>query len=379
MRLRVLTLNVWGLPWPVGRDVSERVRAIGDALPRLELDVAALQEVWDAGARGALVEAGRRAGLAHAWHNPSARTGGGLLVLSRLPILGRRFEGFELAGLPEMIHHGDFYGGKGFALLTLGTPAGEVALVDTHLQAGYRPRPLDEYVGHRTAQAVELASALRSEMRPLILAGDFNFEEDFEEYSVLTGLGGLEDAASRLGRRQDTRRPENPYTTGEVSRGARIDFLFFRGGRERSLAPVQIERVLDEDFEIGGRAASYSDHAGLRAEFEVTPGGTGLPPVDPTALATARRVLGAGRAATRERRRELRWTGAAALAAAPIGMVAGQRSPISRRRFLGACAAGAGALAGGFGLVCLGLSEKFRVDELRGYDAALRRLDAMAL
>ena len=109
---------------PLGTDVLPRMRAIGAALPALELHVAAFQEIWDAQARAELIAAGHRAGLMHSWHRPRAAAGSGLLVLSRYPIQASRFEAFELGGLPEAIHHSDYWGGKGFVELTIDSDVG---------------------------------------------------------------------------------------------------------------------------------------------------------------------------------------------------------------------------------------------------------------
>ena len=105
MQLRVASLNVWALPWPVGRDVAARMEAIGSRFEALGADVVALQEVWTEAARESLVDAGRRAGLSEIWHSESARAGGGLLVLTRLPIAGVHFErrlGDQAEGVPKL-------------------------------------------------------------------------------------------------------------------------------------------------------------------------------------------------------------------------------------------------------------------------------------
>ncbi len=68
MQLRLLTLNVWALPWPVSRDTSTRLRAISRKLPEIEADVVAFQEVWTRGAAAALLEGGRGAGYSNTWH-----------------------------------------------------------------------------------------------------------------------------------------------------------------------------------------------------------------------------------------------------------------------------------------------------------------------
>jgi hypothetical protein len=90
MRIRVATLNVWGLPEPLAPSVPARMQAIGRQMASLDLDAIAFQEVWTEDARSELVAAGRAAGLPLAWHHP-AGFGGGLLVLTRLPIRSARF------------------------------------------------------------------------------------------------------------------------------------------------------------------------------------------------------------------------------------------------------------------------------------------------
>ena len=374
MSLRILSLNVWGLPWPVGQEVALRIAAIGDALPLLAPDAAAFQEAWTADTRVALARAGRRAGLGHAFPDPSGPGRGGLLLLSRHPLREARFTAYALNGFPERIDHADYWGGKGFIACEIETGDSAIALAATHLHARYAERPLDPYVGHRTAQVVQLAAALRAVPLPLVAVGDFNFEESFEEHAVLAGLTGLEDVALALDRREDTVRWPGSQRHEPGRAGARIDYLFFRSGREASLRPLAIERVLDRAALIDGRAQNLSDHAGLLAEFELAPGGVALPPVDPGAAALARRLLLEGREATVGRRSALRWSGAAgfaaALAAAPV-----LRSRLSRRRFLGASVAAVAGLAGGGSLF---LSEEVRPAELDAFDATLRELDALA-
>ena len=81
MRLRVATLNVWALPFGMARHSAARMQAIGSALPGLDVDVVAFQEVWTEEARRSLVEAGARAGLTEHWSNRGELAGGGLLAL----------------------------------------------------------------------------------------------------------------------------------------------------------------------------------------------------------------------------------------------------------------------------------------------------------
>ena len=99
--MRVLTLNIWGLAWPLSRDLDLRVEAIGKSLPGLRLDAAAFQEVWSDGSRMKLIELGAAAGLRHAWFPPEGA--GGLLVLSRHEPTDARFSPMNPLGEPLLI------------------------------------------------------------------------------------------------------------------------------------------------------------------------------------------------------------------------------------------------------------------------------------
>jgi endonuclease/exonuclease/phosphatase family metal-dependent hydrolase len=213
-RMRIATLNAWGLPKLFADDVSARIREIGRRLPRLELDAIAFQEVWTDRAQERLVGAGAAAGLVHAWHGASGLRGSGLLALSRFPIEGVRFEPYDLRGVPSL---GDFYGGKGFAELRLATPSGPLTLVDTHLLARYTNDVPHEYRAQRVGQIVELASGLAEVRTPLLVAGDFNLDSRHEEYAVLLGLTGTRDSAAEVDAHVPTVFRGNPYRAGSRS------------------------------------------------------------------------------------------------------------------------------------------------------------------
>jgi endonuclease/exonuclease/phosphatase family metal-dependent hydrolase len=371
VKLRILTLNVWGLPWPVGTDVAARVAAIGDALPSLAPDVAAFQEAWTADTRIALAQAGRRAGLAHAFPDPSGPRRGGLLLLSRHPLRDARFVPYTLNGFPERIDHADYWGGKGYIAAEVASASQAFSLVATHMHARYTAREQDPYVGHRMAQVVELSAALRALPGPLVAVGDFNFEEGFEEHAVLTGLTGLEDIAGALDRREDTVRWAGSVVRPIGRGGARVDYVFCRSGRGASLRPLAIERVFDRILGIEGRTTNYSDHAGLLVDLDLERGSSLAPALDPEAPALARRLLLEGRSAAATRRSALRWTGAGGLAVAALALRPALPARLSRRQLLGGGIAALAAVAGGG---CLLLSEEVRPVELDAFDAVLRRL-----
>ena len=369
MRLRILTLNAWALPSPLSHEPDSRMEAIGGRLAAFDADAVVFQEVWSPSARRRLVAAGRATGYTEIWSRSGSIGASGMLVLSRLPIRESRFIRFALCGFPQDITRGDYYGGKGIAILTLDTPAGPVALLSTHLIPHYGDYgPEDTYMGHRIAEVVELAGALEQIEIPAIVVGDFNFTEREPEYKVLKGLSGLTDVAAVLGRREETIIPGSPYRTNERPPGVRIDYVFTRDGVERTAVPHTISRVLDETIEINGNPAGYSDHAGLLAEINLDNARPFRPPLDAEAVARAAGYLREGRAKAEVRRSNHLSVATGGGAVAMVAIGSASMTPISRRRLLRAALIGLPAVAlassAGFGVV----ANRVGADEIVGYD-----------
>lgn len=379
MRLRIATLNAWGLPAPLSQLPQQRMAALADRLCALDIDVVALQELWTRPARRIVREACARAGFVHTWSTHADVGGSGLFVLSRLPLGASRFESFAVRGYAERIDHGDFYGGKGFAHVEILHPDGRLHLVTTHLHARYQRDVEHAYVPQRIAQIVQLADALRAIDAPTLLVGDLNFVESSVEHRVLTGLTGLRDVAIELDQRQPTALRSNPFRGGG-SRDRRIDYVFARDGRHAHALPNRLERVLDDVFLLEGTRASVSDHAGLLAEVDVTPGaGRDAARPSPEAVALAGEWLARGRADAARRRADARSLAGVGLACAGAAALGQGRLPVlSRRRFL------RGALQASALLAvppCVGLSllsEVVAPDQIRAFEQLSERLAASA-
>lgn len=380
MNLRVLTLNVWGLPLGISRHSEARMQAIAQRLETLDADVVALQEVWTGGARSLLGRAGRALGYNTVWHRDRTFGGSGLMVLSRLPEISAEFTSYRLTGLPQRPQHADYYGGKGFVELVLKTPHGPLSLINTHLHAGYEPpgQP-DEYVGIRAAQAIQLANSVRNIHNPVIAAGDFNSEEHEPAYRILLGLSGLEDAAATLGQRQSTITLENPYRSPSAPE-ARIDLILTRRGTNRSLRAVRIQRVLDEELAIDGGPGSYSDHAGVMVDLELerTDAPVTLPgPVLDSDLSLAREQLERGLAISHQRHKQENAYAGAGLGLALLGGATAWGAHRSRRQMvfrLMTALAGIGLL-GASGAYCG--SRWVSDDEAAGYREIAALLDRL--
>jgi len=387
MRVRVLTLNTWDLPFGLARRAPARLAAIGEAIAELDADVVAFQEVWTASGRARLLGAGARAGYRHTWHRPRALGGSGLLILSRSPILDAKFLPYRPSGLPQRIQHADYYGGKGLVLLTLDpgeAGTGHFVLAATHLHANYvAPSAHDEYLGTRTAQIVQLAHALLPVELPLIAAGDWNTQEGDDEYGVLIGLSRAQDTAAALDARQDTMVEGHPYH-GASSRGQRIDMILTRDGRSRRARPVSIRRVLDEPLRLGSDEGRYSDHAGLLAEIEIEPQGspdanTAAPLHAPQAAAVeiAEELLGRGLAEATTRRKRHRRIATAGLGLGALGLATRFGSSGEQSEALGGLLLAVSCTALALGLGSGWLAERFAPEELAGFQEARAGLQTL--
>jgi len=287
--LRVLTLNIWGIPYSA--DYTQRTQALAATLAHSDYDVVCLQEVWNHADVERLTRAARQCGLVHAQHFPSGVIGSGLLTLSRYPIIDTDFYRYRLGGTVETIWHGDYIAGKGVGLTRIQTPAGVVDVYNTHAIAQYHPDAMDTYRAHRAAQLYEATRYIGAETttNPLIFCGDFNVRPDHLGYMVVRTLLGLDDvwAALRPDQPGQTSSYDNPYN--HIRHAERIDYIFTRGGQGCTLHPRQVEVTLRR---IPGTHTPYSDHYGVLAHFDVRPAAV-APILPASAIETTLQILAA--------------------------------------------------------------------------------------
>lgn len=245
MELDLLTVNLWGLPWPVARERRGRKRRLSEHLEQRTYDLVGIQELW------------------RPWHRafetrdlvlPRSRRDSGLALAARLPVRDVRIEHFR--------HHRgiDRLKRKGVLLSVVETPAGaRMSVCVVHLQAGPR------FGAVRSKQLDELLAALESEARATILMGDFNFyrgnETDRASAHRLRDAGFV-DAAPALSQLDDTYCSANPYVR---RRGIanRFDRVYLRDARDLRLRPTKIEVLRHEP-------RPFSDHHPLRVRVRMS-------------------------------------------------------------------------------------------------------------
>lgn len=285
-RLRVVTLNLWGVQPPLDRRLALAERQLRALAP----DAIGLQEVQplpgDPG-RTTADELGARLGLhviqevALRWQDDELRPGmpaghEGLAILSRYPALETR-----AIPLPDPRPN------EARILLSarLATPAGPIWFHTTHLH--YR---LDDGIA-RERQVVAIDEAVRAcgrdaDSPPQILCGDFNCTADSDEMRFLRGLHTLaarrthwQDAWLRLkpephpgdGPAQGvTWSAENEQTRPlrSLDLDRRIDYVLVTTRKRDGRGTVwHCEVVLTERDEAGVCA---SDHYGVLADVQIS-------------------------------------------------------------------------------------------------------------
>ncbi|CAG8541948.1 3534_t:CDS:2 [Ambispora gerdemannii] len=254
------------------------MEAIADALAQSDYEIVCLQEVW-VYSNFELIRHRTKRRLPYAKFYHSGIVGGGLVILSRYPILEVTHHPYRLNGLPIKVTHGDWYSGKGVASALIDHPvAGVIEVFNTHTHAGYGSQKNDIYLAHRVSQAWEIANLLKnsaSRGRNVIAMGDFNSEPDSILHKLIVQHGQVADA-------WQAQHPSTPasatsgssmntwsknYSSKESALnsdlGKRIDYVFYR---KTSRFWCTGSRVVFTDL-IPELKCSYSDHFGVEATF----------------------------------------------------------------------------------------------------------------
>ncbi|KAK7497288.1 hypothetical protein BaRGS_00011582, partial [Batillaria attramentaria] len=279
-KLKILTLNCWGVPVPVVCKLRpQRMAAIAEELSKGEHHIVVLEEIWLKSDFQLISET-----VCNVYPNShyfySGAIGSGVCVFSKLPITETFFHIYHLNGHAYKIQHGDWFGGKGVGLCRLEFHGFKINLYVTHIHAEYN-RIDDEYLPHRVAQAFEMSQFIRhtSHNCDLILAaGDFNLEDRDVGYMLLTTNTPLSDAWEMKKNEPDINPrgstcecPFNPFhdksCAAQYPDGKRIDYIMFRS---KPGIRVVIDSCTTTMGKIPGLPFSYSDHEAVAAELSIS-------------------------------------------------------------------------------------------------------------
>ncbi|XP_073994790.1 neutral sphingomyelinase [Rhodnius prolixus] len=278
LQLSVLSMNVWGLPEVFAKEKKKRLSAIANYLNEGNYDVVCLQELWCIG-DFKLIKSICNLTLPYAQYFHSGVFGSGLAIYSKWPILKIYYNQWSLNGYVHMLHHGDWYGGKGVALAQIAVNEIIVNVYNVHLIAKYGDD--DCYLVHRTVQAFDTAMFvdLTSPSADLtIFCGDLNSTPNDLTFKLIKAIGQLEDTF--YAKNTNDKEPFGTYGCpsntfsgthsfgNDESLGIRIDYILYRTDSNYKAEAVSYN--LPTNFSpIPGEIFSYSDHEAVEAVIVV--------------------------------------------------------------------------------------------------------------
>jgi len=251
-KLRILTLNCWGLPdfltkvvykryknpliskgrkWPNRR---ARFAAIAQKLDAY--DIICLQEVWIEQDQEYLKKACAEKGLVYSHVFSSGMLGSsGLQVISRYPIKEVYFHRYRVNGNVLRVDHGDYHAGKGFGFCRISvSESQDICIINTHTIAQYQME--DQYHPDRITQMWEIIRFLQLAAKPnqpLVLMGDMNCRPDSVEYQLLTNIAHIHDSFGECLKKtkskddKGTTLMESSLIATIKSKSPRIDHIFY--------------------------------------------------------------------------------------------------------------------------------------------------------
>ena len=264
-QLTVITMNCLGLPVPIP-GLRRRLQALGRALAESDADLVCLQEVGRWRYLPLLRHDTARWPHAAAVDYPFAPKGG-LVTLSRLPVVVPEYHAFRERGRMVSAHTAERFQGKGVLQTIVDVGEQRAVILNTHLAANYNAQwsYTNPYAKVERAQLEEIA--LLVERIPseaiLVVAGDFNVPRGSWLYQELLEATGLHDPLGES--TEPTYRP----LPGMPARAAQaLDHVLVRVPTQ---IPVEVraELCFREPVPLTYGATGYlSDHVGVRMDIK---------------------------------------------------------------------------------------------------------------
>lgn len=274
--LSLYTQNIYALPF--GKNLKCRVKKFMDFVdntPKDEFlpDVVTVNEAFTRYAKRQMGASAHHPYFEVPKYQGARLLGSGLATLSANPILESEFIPFIEA------ENTDTWVCKGAMRTVLQDPElGEVALYATHTQSSYKINNLQQYADIRRSQIEQILAKVREkdQNRIVILAGDFNIQEDEFSYELITRFEGFTDVMREMhpDHPLHTWRKANPYVA-DKNQDQRLDYVFVKPSQgwqwDKNASTGQIVRpCLEGDGELCLESENLSDHDGVYTDLKFT-------------------------------------------------------------------------------------------------------------
>jgi endonuclease/exonuclease/phosphatase family metal-dependent hydrolase len=236
MKLRLASINFWGLPWPLSVQKKARIAKLISFIRKNSFDIICMQEIWrtwDLDLLKSRLKEYYFFDYAKRKRNPS-----GLAIISRFPIIEEYF-------IPFWNLHYEFALKKGMLIAKVIAGKNIMRIINTHLISTFRP--LRSKIWAR--QLTSVYSALNN--IPTLVFGDFNFNyNDFPlpELRLLTSKAW------------PTRNTSNPYSKRSLNRFSKVNMTC-----DMILSNFQVKVSKQEVL----RSNIFSDHYSVMCDIAV--------------------------------------------------------------------------------------------------------------
>ena len=249
-QLKVVSFNIWDLPYWFVKNRRQRILLIAEYLQRLDAEIVCLQESFDVHHRRLLYEhLGLERYYASGGFEETRKaplavfdTTGGLVIFSKFPIIQHKFVPFNqfTLSLVERI------GRKGVLEATIETPYGVMLVLNTHLHMGKNFFARNT----RVKQLKSIVERIKVQPHlPVILAGDFNENALMEQkkfVTILQSRGLTHSIYFEQYEFMPSYRIKNPLVNNWLNRSKysrRLDYILVSLTEDFDLKVVQYEPI----------------------------------------------------------------------------------------------------------------------------------------
>lgn len=199
MRLKIASINFWGLPWPLSVQKRNRIGKLISFIKKSDLDVICLQEIW----RTTDLELIKTRLKEYYFFDASKRKANpsGLVILSKYPIIDGNY-------VPFWNVHYEFVFRKGMLISSINLKGRKIKIINTHLYTTLYP--LKSKIWLR--QLTSLYSAINN--NPTLIFGDFNYDYNSFPLPELNLVSENNIA---------TRNTNNPYSKRSLNRFSKVN------------------------------------------------------------------------------------------------------------------------------------------------------------
>lgn len=202
--MKIMTANLWGLPWPLSKDKTTRLERFVEIVEKKSPDIICLQEVWLMKDLRYLREKLAKTGLTESFFaGGEVKNKKGLAIFSKIPIKSGEYHVFDgrsisFRGFFDKIRKGESSWPNGFSSILLEIGGKTFAVINAHLtffdRSSDKNREKSVTKGE-IRQLFDYINPLKLGVAGVFICGDFNMDVKDEDMILPKGLKVISDVS----------------------------------------------------------------------------------------------------------------------------------------------------------------------------------------